>query len=713
MTVKSRKTSYPKGRNQAKGANSQHGDTTTDIPAPNYKSLYGGKRQSINLDKSNFRFEARVGGTSFPLDGYVVQASWQENVSDLVLAYKAFPLQIQISGTLQMTKPELPQDKQLSPPVLSAITNVSATNDRWGAVGVNVTGKYGYGGHFTPIWNLIVQGGGDSTGGSAQEVNESDGTWTLNLVDPTLSIERNSADFKYVKGSKSHKQGWRADQIAIDICQQYQIPIKQLVRGTAWFELSGSLYQHANPLYVIASAYQKEMLRTGKVFVIRWGLPDQQFPQGGLSITPLRRNQELLVFRDQLTEAALSRDQSKNFATVIQAQATLKQGKGKTKELTYVASNAAAISRFGWIVHKEDFGLVSSQSELEILAKRWLAISLLPVRTANLTSPGVPTLQAGDAIRIDIPEEGYAPVALTALQTPAQPPTKGRLKTTAKALLAAEKSDPTLFGLPDPSVLTGTADKNINQYKDKAVAAVIGTGLNVPDAGIAFVTNIEHSVSAGTYSMDIQTGFLDRLDPRETQALVDQAVRSAKSTKSSSVTGPINGPINPKGVTGPGGGTITMYDTDQSTSPVAGIPSNAAVVAGYDPDGNGNVTTGMFHGYPNARHFVITFDINKTADCLDIEASVPNSAAGPWVKLMLSRGQSRPCVYTNLSNYSAVKASLDSAGLSRGQYRIWLANPTGTPHIPAGMDACQYAWPSLGQVSGNADVSLLLANFFG
>ena len=54
---------------------------------------------------------------------------------------------------------------------------------------------------------------------------------------------------------------------------------------------------------------------------------------------------------------------------------------------------------------------MSSELELKILAKRSLAQRLTPIRSAEINHPGIRAIRRGDAIHIDLPEEGYAQVS--------------------------------------------------------------------------------------------------------------------------------------------------------------------------------------------------------------------------------------------------------------------------------------------------------------
>jgi hypothetical protein len=169
--------------------------------------------------------------------------------------------------------------------------------------------------------------------------------------------------------------------------------------------------------------------------------------------------------------------------------------------------------RFGWIRKTINFGKVSSELELKILAKRALAQRLTPIRSAELNHPGIATIRRGDAIHIDIPEEGYSNVTLNALQTP-----KGKQpKWLISSLTAAEKSDPSLFDLSAPPA-GSKPTANLPALRP------------VANQGIAFVTSASHSVSAGSYVMDLQTSFLDVLDPAAVRAQVDKTIRDWKAS---------------------------------------------------------------------------------------------------------------------------------------------------------------------------------------
>jgi hypothetical protein len=141
-----------------------------------------------------------------------------------------------------------------------------------------------------------------------------------------------------------------------------------------------------------------------------------------------------------------------------------------------------------------------------------------------LTHPGFPTIRRGDAIHINIPEEGYEETKLLAYETPTQ---KGQTKQYVAALRAAETLDPSMFGKPDPTLYAqaSTTSSTTTAAADANTPAL----LPVANQGIAFVTSATHSASAGTYTMDLVMGFVDVLDPNTVRAQVDKAVRDYKA----------------------------------------------------------------------------------------------------------------------------------------------------------------------------------------
>lgn len=464
--------------------------------------------------KTRVRVVARTADGNIDISSLCDGVTWSDESTDSLANINT---QAAMVGSLTLKKPPLRQYNKLLPPAFSA--RVVNGVDRFGPLGVVVIAQLGYGSHYMSLWAMrVVPGPG---AGTAESITLADGSWTLTLADDLFTMAQTVADFRYTAGKKTRTNGWRCDQIAADVCRRYRVPVRVLARGTAFFSMAQADVSLTSPVSVITAAYGEETKRTGRTFIVRWGAPDSKYPFGALEVVPMRRNRNLTRLREQLLDATLTRSQSPDFATIVEAHATL-PGK-KARKITYTATSSGGIHRFGWVRKTINFGQVSSELELQILAKRALAQRLTPIRTAELNHPGIATIRRGDAIHIDIPEEGYGEVTLNALQTP----TGKTPKYLISALKAAEKSDPTMFGLPDPTVAAQTSSTSGTPAADANTPAL----LPVANQGIAFVTSAAHSVAAGSYTMDLQTSFVDVLDPREVRAQVDKAIRDWKASQ--------------------------------------------------------------------------------------------------------------------------------------------------------------------------------------
>jgi len=483
--------------------------------------------QAPDFWKTRVRVLARADGQTVDISSLCDNLTWQDQSSDNLANINS---QAAMTGSIVLHKPNLRDYSRLAPlifPGESFSARVSGATDNYmkpGAMGSVIICQVGYGNTFQNIWAMRVVPGYNSD--QAESITMSDGSWTLMLADDLWQAAQTVADFQFSKGKKTRTQGWRAHEVAAVLCQRYRIPVRTLCQGTAYFALAPSQTTLTSPMHVITEAYHEETIRTGRTFIIRWGAPDKKYPFGALEVVPMRRNRLLYAFRDQLIDATLSRSQSADFATIVEARGQVANGK-TTRKITYSAYNGAAMRRYGWVRKTINFGKVSSEAELAVLAKRALAVRLTPLRQAELTHPGIATIRRGDACRINIPEEGYSNVKLTAYETPT---TTGTPKVQAAALRAAETMDPSLFGMADPALAWGLGDNpdagtSTNQSLDANVPAI----LPVADQGIVYVTTAVHTVASGQYTMDLTMGFINVLDPGEVRSQVDQAVRNWKA----------------------------------------------------------------------------------------------------------------------------------------------------------------------------------------
>jgi hypothetical protein len=158
---------------------------------------------------------------------------------------------------------------------------------------------------------------------------------------------------------------------------------------------------------------------------------------------------------------------------------------------------------------------------------------------------------------------------------------------------------------------------------------------------------------------------------------------------------------------------ITLYDSIEPDL----MPPNSEAVAGYT--GGKWPTFPLLAGrFPKAHRLSIAVRAADDGECLDIETGDASPGDAPaWFERQKAKGVQRPCFYTSLSNVDTLHSALVAAGIHRGDYRLWVAHYTYSPHIcgPAeGIstygDACQYSDKALNR---NLDVSLCVDSFFG
>jgi hypothetical protein len=152
---------------------------------------------------------------------------------------------------------------------------------------------------------------------------------------------------------------------------------------------------------------------------------------------------------------------------------------------------------------------------------------------------------------------------------------------------------------------------------------------------------------------------------------------------------------------------MTLYMGDTASTdpapPVYPLTAWAGYVSGY-------VTyPTLLERHPGGHVLSITPNIYNRADFLDVETGdAVASQAGPWVRQMLADGIYRPGVYAQESRMGLVRQSLDDVGLTRADYRLWVADWDGEHAVPEGYDALQF----YGTVSGSWDYSVYLPDFF-
>jgi hypothetical protein len=654
----------------------QAATSLTGLRHTDYAQTYGGQVQQLDLMRQKFRVTAITDTGTYDLGPYCTEVIWEEQSADVPTYSNQYP---PLTGSVSMTKPALWQYATLLPEVFSAMVNPKTKSARYGALGVvirlDVMGS-SQASQWEPLWAMRCVPGGSTAADSVELGDE--GSWTINLADDLQILAMSTAWFKFTKGKKTHRMGWLANEIAAAVCREFNVPVKSLAQGTAYLDLPVSTTSDLSPMLMIAGAYDGETAKTGKAYIVRWSAPDDQYPMGALEVVPYQRNSALLTFRSQITDATLSRTINGNFATWITAIGTVKQPKGKHKRLQYEAKNDQAIQRFGLVHRREDFHSVSGMAELKILATRQLAYDLAPIRAAEITNMGVATVRRGDAVKINIPEEGYGDIDVAISTVPASVNNKDNRhgkqnKQSLSALQAAAANDPTIFAVPNVNVLSQKTAKDL----ENSLQSATDVPITVANQGIAFVSSVTHTLTPGNYSMDMIMSFQDILDPIDLQAEMDSNIRAAKlataaakatttsggsgSAGSLGATGSSTGGSSSAGYVQPIDTNLTLERTDEGVD-FGGAGTLKAIgdctVVGW------NQGTGWFGGYGNCLVYRIT-DGAKSGTLVYYAEGV-ELASGTAV------GRS----------YSAGTVLCNATG---GQYGIecgWASDSTGTPLTP-------------------------------
>lgn len=145
-----------------------------------------------------------------------------------------------------------------------------------------------------------------------------------------------------------------------------------------------------------------------------------------------------------------------------------------------------------------------------------------------------------------------------------------------------------------------------------------------------------------------------------------------------------------------------MYDSTDCNA----IPTDVVAVAGYIDGALYTWPETCWNRWDSQKTRILRISVWgpwNEGDILDIETGDATPAqAGPWATNRIQNGVVHPICYCSVSNLSKVIASLNKSGV-RSQCYLWVADPTGVPHIYPGSDATQYGWNGTG---GNYDLSL-------
>lgn len=170
----------------------------------------------------------------------------------------------------------------------------------------------------------------------------------------------------------------------------------------------------------------------------------------------------------------------------------------------------------------------------------------------------------------------------------------------------------------------------------------------------------------------------------------------------------------------------TMFDTvSDPAQTFHGLTVEEVAAYGNGHFANHNKAKAEF---PHAHILKIDVNGQGIGNTGDFEAGdMALAHAGAWAKGRIHAGIHRPVIYFSVSNWRTIMQSLQAAGVSRSDIRIWTAHYTGQAHrcssacgfgVTGSADATQWASPSAhgtlpDKYAGrNVDVSLTADNFF-
>jgi hypothetical protein len=202
---------------------------------------------------------------------------------------------------------------------------------------------------------------------------------------------------------KQHPGGWTAPEITVYACNRFNAPIGKIAPSTA--KLS-AIKDNASAYDVIIKAWQQERVLTGRRYVI-------DDDRGNLEVTEVSKPRYMLPLGPALMEAVKSSFTGSYYANAVvvegHAKNTGKTSAGNARrgsssvQMTVV--NHLGIKRFGYVQK-----VITAPSNINTSAGlydyglKYLARYATPHPSIEVTHPGIPWVDVGDALLLTIPE---------------------------------------------------------------------------------------------------------------------------------------------------------------------------------------------------------------------------------------------------------------------------------------------------------------------
>lgn len=347
-------------------------------PKPtNYLDLYGSKRPPLRLEDQEFRFTLvrpeRKKNKRLPLKGVIESIEWRDEGNEFNL--NTVPV-LRGSMSLRDAKGMYIKDG-----------HIVECDVRWG-------------GEWEPYFAMRIE---------LPRSSPLDGTQTFDLADDLILATRSTGTFSFQKAKNGRKKrGWLYHEIVREVCREYRIPVGKLTRGVKYITIDD---KDISPLEMIRLVVEEEIKWTGKKLCIRWAY-DKDSKGFALTVIPMRHQPLLYTFKEQIRGAEFSYGHRATIVTSAIGAGTRKVGKGKKrktekiKDVSFVSKEGVA--RYGYIEKKINVGNVESKQQLRHRLKREIAERLKPIRKVeNFEHSGIAHVRRGDAVRIEVPSEGF------------------------------------------------------------------------------------------------------------------------------------------------------------------------------------------------------------------------------------------------------------------------------------------------------------------
>lgn len=250
---------------------------------------------------------------------------------------------------------------------------------------------------FREVWTMRVY---------RPQLTASNGQRTFDLVNDLDLLRQSEDNFLYTT-DKAHPHGWTGQQIVVDLCEQYKVPLggcytssQPIGRKLRW--------RRASPLAVLQWILVHEHRKFRRRLVLRWD-------RGKLYILPLQRSGDLLRLGPTLVEAAFQSALPPQFASSITlhglAEYVFDQTSAgfpvtKRQKMHVQLGSAESQRRFGYVHRIVWSGHARTDAELRKEGEAYLAAVMQPHKTLTLTHQGMPFVRRGDAIQLALGDQG-------------------------------------------------------------------------------------------------------------------------------------------------------------------------------------------------------------------------------------------------------------------------------------------------------------------